>query len=93
LVFERLVAARTDCCPPGIGFVGDSGHILHICPNREGAALVHYQFTEPYRIFGLFATTRAVVRSNMAVSSSEIGEFIRRFYAADHEWLCERTAV
>lgn len=92
-LFESLEAAGREVCPPGIGFVASPGRILHVCPNRDGTALVHYHFLEEHRTLGFVPTSRSVVRSESAVSSWQIPEFIRRFYAEDHAWLCGRTSV
>jgi hypothetical protein len=47
LAFEsERNAAGMETCPPGIGFVADASRILHICPARDGTALVHYHFEE-----------------------------------------------
>jgi hypothetical protein len=63
-----------ECCPAGIGFVGGR-RILHICPAADGTALVHYHpHGEP-------------VVTNHRVTSTDIAECIRRFYADDHLWL------
>ena len=35
---KSLEDSDEDQCPPGIGFVGDNGRVLHICPEEDGSA-------------------------------------------------------
>jgi hypothetical protein len=92
-LLDTLEAAGRESCPPGIGFVASSGRILHICPGRDGTALVHYHFSEEHKTLGIIPASRSVVRSERAVSFWQMPEFIRRFYADDHTWLCQRTSA
>lgn len=42
-LFNRLEETGGDNCPAGIGFhVGESEHVLHICPQEGGGALCFY---------------------------------------------------
>jgi hypothetical protein len=88
---EELEASGQDACPPGIGFVAGAGRILHVCPLADGLAVVHYHFMERGRLLGIIPKKVNVSRTNPAVASSRIPEFVRHFYAADHSWLLERT--
>lgn len=90
LLSERE-AGGLEHCPPGIGFTAAPGGILHICPGENGRALVHYHFTERRRWLGVVPRDRAVVRTNPAVESSQLAEFIRRFFDGDHAWLVKKT--
>ena len=92
-LFDSLQSEGREVSPPGIGFVASPGHVLHICPARNGTALVHYHFAEEPKRLRLIPTSRSVVRSQSAVPLWQIPEFIRRFYAGDHRWLCERTSA
>lgn len=86
-------AAGLETCPPGIGFTATRQRILHICPGDDGRALVHYHFTEPRRWLGLIPINATIVRTNPAVESSQLREFVRRFYECDHAWLSGTTAA
>jgi hypothetical protein len=93
----RLVEAPQsqgrEVCQPGIGFVAAPGHILHICPARDGTALVHYHFSEERKMLWFVFTSRPAVRSGTAASFTQLSEFVRRFYAGDHRWLFARTSA
>jgi len=65
------------CCPPGIGFVSDEGHILHICPG-EDEVLFHYHY--PKEILGFFWKTQKS-KTVEHYPKSSVAELIRKFYA------------
>ena len=92
-LFREREAAGLETCPPGVGFIAAPGVILHVCPADNGHALVHYHFTERRRWLGLISHNEEVVRTNSAVESSQIPEFVRRFYEDDHAWLVNGTAA
>jgi hypothetical protein len=92
LLSERETAGL-ETCPPGVGFTDARGGILHVCRADEGHAVVHYHFTEPRRWLGLISTNAAVVRTNSVVESSQLPEFVRRFYEGDHAWLMNGTTA
>jgi hypothetical protein len=92
-LFDVLQSEGRDVCPPGIGFIASPGRILHVCPARDGTAAVHYHFPEEQKMLRFIPTSRAVLRSERAVPLWQLPEFVRRFYAGDHLWLCERTSA
>jgi hypothetical protein len=90
-LFENRRADGLETCPPGAGFVKGDGAMLHVSPERDGRALVHYHFRERRRWLGLVPYEEQIVRTNGAVVSSQLPEFIRRFYDDDHLWLVNET--
>jgi hypothetical protein len=43
-LMDELEAAGHEFCLPGIGFVLETGCVLHICPNRDGTATSFYLY-------------------------------------------------
>ena len=84
-------AGGLETCPPGIGFTASAGRLLHICPGENGGALVHYHCSERRRWLGLVPQDVVVVRTKHAVESSQVAEFVRRFFDDDHAWLVNST--
>ena len=92
LLTERA-AGGLETCPPGIGFTAKPGWILHLCCGEDGRALVNYHFTQRERWLGLIPHDAEVVRTNPAVESSHLPEFVRRFFDDDHAWLLNRISA
>src|SRR5687767_7276614 len=60
---SELEASANESCPPGIGFVAPTGAILHVCPGRDGRALVHYHARTTRKVFGLIPISRSEVHT------------------------------
>ena len=43
-LMDELEATEREFCLPGIGFVLETGCVLHICPNRDGTATSFYLY-------------------------------------------------
>jgi len=91
--YSDLVGAGTECCPPGIGFVDQSGEILHICPSEDGRAMVHYHFTMPRKLFGLIPITRSRIETKLGVHRSDVLDLIRFFFEGHRDWLLQKLAA
>ena len=37
---RKLIESDADNCPPGIGFMHPTGHVLHICPTGNGKNII-----------------------------------------------------
>jgi len=88
---QLLVGGGEELCPPGIGFVQEPGHILHVCPGVEDA-LVHYHFKEVRRLLGLLPFTRPRVFSAPVIPLSQVPDLIRFFASGQLETLRARLA-
>lgn len=75
---RELASAQRESCPPGIGFVAEPGHILHICPRSDGA-IVHYHFSERRKMLGFLPVTRQQLLSRGSVPHLRIPELITLF--------------
>jgi hypothetical protein len=84
---ERSGAER---CPPGIGFVREKGQILHMCPDSNGTALVHYHFAAPRKLFGFIPRAAATTVTSQAVPRASIADLIMLFFEGQHDLLVER---
>ena len=91
LASERQ-AAGLETCPAGIGF-SEGERILHVCPEPDGTALMHYHFAEVRQWLGFIRRRTKVVRTNPAVMSIQVQEFVRHFFRNDHSWLVDNTSV
>jgi hypothetical protein len=91
-MLRELGAAGGETCPPGVGFVGQNGAILHICPGQDGPAMVHYHFKTLRRWLGFIQYSEFVVQTTPAIEWPRLPEFVRRFYENDHAWLVKQTA-
>ncbi|MBI2348773.1 MAG: hypothetical protein HYV05_08995 [Deltaproteobacteria bacterium] len=91
-LLSQLESAGQECCPPGIGFVASDGSILHVCPDKDGAGLVHFHFTKIRRILGLIPVARSVVESKEGVRRSDVLDIIRFFFEGQQEWLLQKLA-
>jgi hypothetical protein len=85
--FNELEAAGEENCPAGIGFVPGDGRILHICPNPDTSALVHYHYEEVWRVLGIVPWTRQRLATSMSCPGSTISDLIRHFFTNDHDWI------
>jgi len=81
-----LEAPETDWCPPGFGLV-DGKRILHICPDDELTAMVHYQWPKRRRFLGLFAWEAITHVTKDQFPLAHVDELIQRFYTEDHDWI------
>lgn len=85
LAFEReLDASGAENCPPGIGFVAEPGHLLHVCPNVD-TALVHYHFEESRKLLGIFPGKRSRVISALSLPLAEVPDLVRLFASGQTE--------
>ncbi len=84
---DELEAAGTETCPPGIGFVSDDGRILHICPERNGRAMMHYHFTSSWRLLWLIPMSGEGLQTRDDMPFAEAGKLLSNFFANDHDRL------
>ena len=89
-LFVELNSAGKECCPPGIGFVAPNGGILHICPEQNGTALVHYHFAAQRKLLGLIPRATVTTVTADRVDRSRIVDLIGLFFEQHHETLVER---
>ena len=82
---SQLEIRGDDCCPPGIGYHDTNGSILHVCPDSEEAALVHYHAETVTRLFGFIPTRRSAVRTKNHVEQSQVLRLIELFFNGQHE--------
>lgn len=75
---RRLEASGAEFCAPGIGFVAEPEHFLHVCPEGD-KAVVHYYFKERRRLFGLVPNRRPRVLTADSVPPGTVLELIRLF--------------
>jgi hypothetical protein len=75
---RRLEAAAAEHCAPGIGFVADADHFLHVCPDGN-SAVVHYHFEGEHRVLGLFSSRRPRMVTVEGVPPGTVLELIRLF--------------
>ena len=75
---RRLEASGTESCAPGIGFVAEPDHFLHVCPDGN-TAVVHYHFEEQRRVLGLFPSRRSRLLTVESVPLATAEELIRLF--------------
>ncbi len=91
--YSELERAGAQCCPPGIGFVDASGDILHICPDRSGHAMVHYQCTVPRKLLGLIPVSEPIVETREGIQRSVVLELIAFFFEGRRDWILERLGA
>jgi len=89
-LYSELESNGAECCPPGIGFVAADGTILHICPNSDGRATVHYHFTGTLKFFGLIPIPRSIVETRHDMTRSEVLELIGFFFEGRHDWILQK---
>lgn len=77
---KELEASGKDFCPPGIGFVHDSGRILHICPGKE-LSMYHYHSSK--KLFGLVPIGSSTVTIEN-YSNSQLPQLVLNFF--DEQW-------
>jgi hypothetical protein len=87
---EERERSGAECCPPGIGFVRGNGQVLHICPDPDGTALVHYHFAAPQKLFGFIPRTVITTVTSRAVPRSSIADLIMLFFDSQHDLLVAR---
>ena len=51
---DRLMKAGENACPPGMGVVRFDGAILHICPQSESKANIHWHSQAKKKVLGIF---------------------------------------
>ncbi len=56
---EQALADGEDCCPAGMGLVAEYGDILHIIPQAEGSAMIHYHYSSPRSVLGILKWQQA----------------------------------
>jgi len=91
--YSKLESAGTECCPPGIGFVGPAGDILHICPSENGRVVVHYHFTGTRKLLGFVRVPRTIVETRPEMHRSVVSELIGFFFEGRHEWMLEKLGT
>ena len=75
---RRLEASGVEFCAPGIGFVAEPDHFLHVCP--DGAtAVVHYYYEGRRGLLGLLSNRRQGVLTAESVPPGTVLELIRLF--------------
>lgn len=94
LIFQsELESSANESCPPGIGFVGPTGAILHVCPSLDGRALVHYHASTTGKVFGLIPISRSGVYTKNGVERSDVEEMIRSFFEGQHDLLLRKLGA
>ncbi len=92
-LYSELESAGAECCLPGIGFVDPGGDILHICPNDNGGAMVHYHFTASRKLLGLIPVPRSIVETRQGIHRSVVLELIGFFFEGRHDWMVEKLGA
>ena len=84
---KALEERREDSCPPGLGVVPGDGRILHVCPNGDGTAIVHYHFEVSTRILWMIPTTKTEIATASSVPVDSIARVFRLFAEKQHKEL------
>ena len=81
--YEKVLkASAKDNCPPGIGFVADADHCLHICPRSDGMA-------ECYFIGPRSLSDLAGIWDRHNASRHEQDRLLELFFRADYTTLLQ----
>ena len=89
-LYDELEDTGAECCLPGIGFVRQDGDILHICPDKNSNAMVHYHFAAPRKLLGFIPWGSLSGETRFGVARSAVVELIRFFFEGRHDRMIER---
>lgn len=82
-LYNEMLAARQDCCPPGIGLCKKGGRFLHICP--DGVAQISIYF-RPADAPGATVSAYTDLPESYALVA------IKAFYSGDDAWFKANTS-
>lgn len=86
---KEAASSGTEYCPPGIGFVSETGHILHIMPANNSRSHYHYHFPQTTKLLGFIPATTQETISVQHVSDEYRKEIIQRHYNDNHTGVVE----
>jgi hypothetical protein len=89
-LYAELEDERAECCPSGIGFMRKDGGILHICPEKNDVAMVHYRFAAPRKLFGFIPWATLSVETRFGMTRSTVVDLIHFFFDGRHDWMMQR---
>lgn len=92
-LLKDLESRGEDCCLSGIGFVDPDGPILHVCPSRDGCAMVHYHANGTHKVFGIIPTLQPMVHTREEVDRAEVLHLIQLFFEGRHDWVVARLSA
>ena len=85
---ELEAHSKDDTCPAGLGLVAAEGHVLHICPGRDGHSLVHYHFPKKPNLLGLRSHG---LLTWTEVLSEEAERMIDHFFSGDFDVIRDKA--
>ncbi len=77
---NELAAGAKEHCPPGMGFVGSDGHILHVCP-RESDASINFHCPVKRKLLGFIPVSSKEVLFVDAFPPQDVAALIEAFVA------------
>ena len=86
---EQAAASGSECCPPGMGFVCDSGRILHIIPASGSRSHYHYHYPLTKKLLGFIPVTSQAIVSVRDVPDAQRPELIQCHYDQNHNRVLE----
>ncbi len=82
---EKQKKSEDESCDPGMGLVVGDGHILHVCPNERGIALVFFHYPGRSKLLGIFSTTKQKCLRREAVSRDKVHQLVHLLFQGQYE--------
>ena len=77
-----------DSCDAGLGLVVGDGHVLHICPDGNGKATVHFHYPRRKKWFEVLSSD-TVTKTWQSLPMEKAEQMVETLFKADYEVLRE----